>query len=112
MLSCQRIRGALEVGSVVCPSKMVVGLRLARRYLGAFATAAWVVFGLAALESPLENLGALPEAANACFCELSSTVSQAYCSGKSRECRRTNREVWQNELQSGLLQYSQRRSRA
>jgi hypothetical protein len=79
MLSCQRIRGALEVETVVCLSKIVLGPRLGRSYLGAFAAAAWLAFGLATLESPVEDVRAQPKAANACICELSSTVSQAYC---------------------------------
>jgi hypothetical protein len=94
----------------VCQNKNVVGLRLAGSHLGAFAAAAWLVFSLATLGSPQESACAQPKADNACFCELLSTVSQAYCHGKSRECRRANREVRQNELQSGLLSYSQRRS--
>jgi hypothetical protein len=93
----------------MCLSTIVAGLRLARSYLGAFAAAAWLIFGLAMIESPLEQVCVQPKAANACFCELSSTFSQAYCCGKSRECRRADREVRQNELQSGLLSYSQRR---
>jgi hypothetical protein len=110
MLSCQRIREALEVETVVCLSQIVVGPRLARSYLGAFAAAAWLIFGLAVLESPLEHVCAHPKAANSRFCELSSTVSEAYCRGKIRECRRANHEIRQNELQSGLLSHSQRRS--
>jgi hypothetical protein len=93
----------------VCLSKIVLGLRLGRSYLGAFAAAAWLVFGLATLESPLEQVCAQPKAANTCFCELSSTVSQGYCGAKSWECRRANREVRQSELQSKLLSHSQRR---
>jgi hypothetical protein len=109
MLSSQRIRGAVEVGTVVCPSKIVVDLRLTGSYLGAFAATAWLIFGLVTLESPLEQVCVQPKAANTCFCELSSTVSQAYCRGKSRESRRTGRGFRQNELRSGLLSYSQRR---
>jgi hypothetical protein len=37
MLSCQRIREASEVETVVCLSQIVVRPRLARSYLGAFA---------------------------------------------------------------------------
>jgi hypothetical protein len=94
---------------VVCLNKIVPGLRSARSYLGALTAAAWLIFGLATLEIPHETLCAQSKAVNTCFCELSSTVSQAHCRRKSRQCRRASREVRQNELQSGLLSYSQRR---
>jgi hypothetical protein len=94
----------------VCPSKkIVVSLRLAGSCLGVFAAAAWLIFGLATVEFPREHACAQPKAANICSCGLSSTVSQAYCRGKSRQCGRASREVRENELQSRLLSYSQRR---
>jgi hypothetical protein len=112
MLSCQRIRGALEVETVVCLSKTVLGPRLGRSYLVVFAAAAWLIFGMATLESPIENVCAQPKAANTCFCELSSTVSQAYCWGKSGHCGRADRAIRQSGAKSRVLIRLQRRSRA
>jgi hypothetical protein len=97
---------------VVCLSKIVRGPRWARPHLGAFSAAAWLIVGLATLESSLENVGVQPKAANSCFCELSLTVVHEYARGKSGECGRADREIRQIELQSGVLSYSQRRSRA
>lgn len=94
---------------MVCRRKIVAGLRSARSYRGALTAAAWLIFGLATLEIPLEQVCGQTKAANTRFCQLSSTAGQAYCGEKSRDCRYANREVRQNELQSGLLSYSQRR---
>jgi hypothetical protein len=112
MLSCQRIRGALVVETVVCPSKIVVSLRLAGSCLGVFAAAAWLIFGMATLESPLENVCGQPKAANTCFCELWSTVNQAYCRKEYGQCGRADRAVRQSGAESRVLIRLQRRSRA
>jgi hypothetical protein len=66
----------------VCLSQIAVGPRLARSYLGAIAVTAWLIFGLATIESPPKHAGAPPKAAKTCFCELRSTISQAYFIGR------------------------------